>query len=1072
MSRGGRARTRPVALAARGAAQLACAAALLAAGVAGGWFACATAGIALMLAGAVGLVEVLLARVLRAGERGPAGPLGAPERSEDSWVRVDQHGRVIGRPGRLPAERGLYRQRSVTLTWRDPFGFWRAQRVEATDREVRVPPVADPALVRLVSSRAVARSLDRSAEPDPSGVRPYERGDGLRQISWRQSAHHGELMSLERAGDQAPPVLVVADTLAARDADALAVTAEALLRGLRRAPDVLLTDGLASWRAPMQQERLLAALVADDEAAGGADARARLVGRLAGGGAERRRVLLVTCDARGPLATALSRGPLGRSLVVVEARPGHAAAAPREGRAQAEKDEAPVAAAPAQAVTSVPCELLALACCCALALLTMVPFLDMIRDGAWAIPTAALLAAGAAAGCGTGSLLARRGARPIARAIAAEVLAVAALAAGVLVACSLFEARRGFGVLEATAELARAAGAREADPLGAVRTLVTSGVAQLGGQPFSEADAAWDLLILLGGAALAAVCALLASFQPTRPAVALVPLGLAAADQSVMGTTSPAWVAGVCALGLALAWLAAPRDRRPLRVGLVVLLACALGAAGTLTARADGVPAIGLSGGTRIETLVDLSRDLRRNSSAVALTYTTNAGSPLYLRAAVLEDFDGSTWRANTDADALLDEPLEQIQGVAVAVGTITTTVETRGGSSPVPPGTTSVRSRGASSYVAMGENRTPIATSAGVDAVGRELAAIRALVGGTGREPRGRPRGMLEVEGGVGPNIQAVVDAARGDGADATGGDASDQIEVIRWLVDYFASGGFAYTLDAPGGDGQDNLAVIDDFLAERRGYCTHYATAFTALARLLGVPARVAMGYQPEGPADADGSYEVTMRQLHAWSEVWVDGYGWVGVDVTPAAGDAEPNEPATTTPATPTTSQQPQAEAEAEEPEEEVAPDEPDADQDEPGAPGDARPSGNDAPGGTPELPAWAAPVLLGLCAVGCIGAAAGLALRARRRRLERGDWGYAWRRLCRVARRARVRWDRSATEQDVAAAICARLDDTALADAVRDLARRACLARYGEGPVAGDGTRLPQTLRDLAHALRRR
>ena len=121
---------------------------------------------------------------------------------------------------------------------------------------------------------------------------------------------------------------------------------------------------------------------------------------------------------------------------------------------------------------------------------------------------------------------------------------------------------------------------------------------------------------------------------------------------------------------------------------------------------------------------------------------------------------------------------------------------------------------------------------------------------------------------------------------------------------------------------------------------------------------------------------------------------------------------------------------------------------------------------------ELPAWAMPALLCLGAATAIGAATGLALRARRHRLERGDWDYAWRRVCRVARRARVRWERSATEQDVAAAICARLGDGALADDVRDLARHACLVRYGEGTVGGDGTRLPQTLRDLARALRRR
>ena len=67
---------------------------------------------------------------------------------------------------------------------------------------------------------------------------------------------------------------------------------------------------------------------------------------------------------------------------------------------------------------------------------------------------------------------------------------------------------------------------------------------------------------------------------------------------------------------------------------------------------------------------------------------------------------------------------------------------------------------------------------------------------------------------------------------------------------------------------------------------------------------------------------------------------------------------------------------------------------------------------------------------------------------------------------------MRWERSATEQDVAAAICAHLDDAALEGAVRDLARHACLARYGESPVVGDGSRLPQALRDLAHALRSR
>lgn len=1055
MRQDGQRRVPPVALTARGVVQLLCAGALLAAGMAGGWHALAAAGAALALAAALGLAEVLLARGLRSGAGGPAGPLGVPERSEDDWVRVNQHGSVISRPGHLPAERGLYRQRSVTLTWHDLLGFWRARRVEATDREVSVPPAADPALVRLVCTRPVARALDLSAERDPSGVRPYEPGDGLRQISWRQTAHHGELMSIERAGGQAPPVLVVADTLGASDPDALAGTAAALLSGLRRAPDVLLTDGLSSWRAPARQERFLAALVADEEAQDEARVRAGRVARLATEGTSRRRVLLVTCDAHGPLARELAREPLGRALVVVEARPGAAPAAAREGIADQKQDEKDVPPAPVRAAARaarVADELMALLCSCALALLAMVPFLDMIRDGVWSVPVAALLGCGTALSCGVGSALARRGARPSARAAAAIACAVALLVAGALAVVGVFRARHGFGLLEATSTLERAGMGAGADFLGAARTLVEAGVAQLGGQPFASGDAAWDLTILLGGAALAGVCALLSSVRPARPAVALVPLGLAAADQSVMGTVAPVWTAAVCALGLALAWLAAPRDHRAARSALAVLLACALGAAGSLVVPRDGTPFAGLARGTRVETLVDLSRDLRRNSNAVALTYTTNAGRPLYLRTAVLEDFDGSVWRANEDEGALLDEPVGTDRGVMVATPTVTTTIRTNGGSSPVPPGTVSVRSTGTRTYVATGTYREPLTSVADVNELGAYAAALSSWGLATGD-----PDELLSVGGEPGERLSAVVSQARSEGVL----DSNGHISAIRWLVDYFTSGGFTYAIDAPGGDGRDNLAVIDDFLAERRGYCTHYATAFTVLARQLGVPARVVLGYQPEGSASADGGYEVTMRQLHAWSEVWVDGVGWTGVDVTPAAGSSQPHASATT-PNAPVVPESLDVATDVDAPEETTGPDEPDEEPEAEAAPSEGA--------GAPEAPARLAPALLGLAAAGTVTATAALALLARRRRLERGDWDYAWRRICRAARRAGVRWDRSATEQDVAEAICARLDDGALAAAARAAARNACLARYGAGYVTADGTRLPRLLHELARTLR--
>ncbi len=64
--------------------------------------------------------------------------------------------------------------------------------------------------------------------------------------------------------------------------------------------------------------------------------------------------------------------------------------------------------------------------------------------------------------------------------------------------------------------------------------------------------------------------------------------------------------------------------------------------------------------------------------------------------------------------------------------------------------------------------------------------------------------------------------------------------------------------------------------------GYCQMFAASLAALARLSGVPARVAEGF-----ATGDlrgGTYHVTDRDAHAWVEVWFPGYGWLPFDATP--------------------------------------------------------------------------------------------------------------------------------------------------------------------------------------------
>lgn len=139
--------------------------------------------------------------------------------------------------------------------------------------------------------------------------------------------------------------------------------------------------------------------------------------------------------------------------------------------------------------------------------------------------------------------------------------------------------------------------------------------------------------------------------------------------------------------------------------------------------------------------------------------------------------------------------------------------------------------------------------------------------------------------------SVHAVVTQAQSDGVTVPAADHDEQIAAMRWLVDYFTDpdNGFVYTLDAPDGDGRNNLEVVDDFLERRSGYCSHYASALAVLGRALGVPTRMVLGYSASGvQAEADFTYEVTADQLHAWVEAYIDDVGWVPFDVTPASTD----------------------------------------------------------------------------------------------------------------------------------------------------------------------------------------
>ncbi len=103
---------------------------------------------------------------------------------------------------------------------------------------------------------------------------------------------------------------------------------------------------------------------------------------------------------------------------------------------------------------------------------------------------------------------------------------------------------------------------------------------------------------------------------------------------------------------------------------------------------------------------------------------------------------------------------------------------------------------------------------------------------------------------------------------------------EYIDAVLDYFRSNPFYYTLNPP----RLEKNTVDDFMFNtRKGFCEHYASAFVVLMRAVRIPARVVAGYQ--GGDINPFENHVTVRQLdaHAWTEVWLQGKGWVRIDPT---------------------------------------------------------------------------------------------------------------------------------------------------------------------------------------------
>ena len=117
---------------------------------------------------------------------------------------------------------------------------------------------------------------------------------------------------------------------------------------------------------------------------------------------------------------------------------------------------------------------------------------------------------------------------------------------------------------------------------------------------------------------------------------------------------------------------------------------------------------------------------------------------------------------------------------------------------------------------------------------------------------------------------------------AEEVAGDEDSQFDQAQAIQDWFrSSGGFTYSTAQASGSGME---TIESFLTDDRvGYCEQYASAMAMMARELGIPARVTVGFL-DGEPSGDDTYVFRGTDMHAWPELYLDGIGWTAFEPTP--------------------------------------------------------------------------------------------------------------------------------------------------------------------------------------------
>ncbi|MFJ9419538.1 transglutaminaseTgpA domain-containing protein [Streptomyces sp. NPDC101227] len=348
---------------------------------------------------------------------------------------------------------------------------------------------------------------------------------------------------------------------------------------------------------------------------------------------------------------------------------------------------------------------------------------------------------------------------------------------------------------------------------------------------------------------------------------------------------------GAAAGGPALAPVRTGRRIGALALGIALVVPAALPSlGGGLIGAPAGGSGPGGGGGTisAVNPLVSLQNSLNQPEDKEVLNYRTTASDTrdMYLRIVALDQFDGTAWKPSERTVTDVPDRLPDPPGLSgqVAATSINTSVST------------------AAWYA---QNWLPLPYPASkVDITGRWRfePTGRTLVGDRGQTTRGvqyqveslqvrptakqlaaappPPARLTHEYTKVPDSLPPVVhEKAR----TVTRGARTPYDKAVK-LQDWFAlSGGFTYNPHVSAGSGSEAIAR---FLEDKEGFCVHFSFSMAAMARTLGIPSRVAVGFTP-GTPQSDGTTSVSLKDAHAWPELYFQGIGWTRFEPTPSRG-----------------------------------------------------------------------------------------------------------------------------------------------------------------------------------------